>query len=80
MKITFLNVGHGDCTVIEHASGRLTVVDVNNCSELDDETLAEVSQYYRTNSALLIAEALGVRTFGMLKEAGYAIDLTNPIE
>jgi competence protein ComEC len=80
MKITFLNVGHGDSTVIEHASGRLTVVDVNNCSELDDETLAEVSQYYQSNRALLIAEALGIRTFGMLKEAGYAINLTNPIE
>lgn len=81
MKITFLNVGHGDCTVIEHATGRLTVVDVNNCSELDEETLAEVSQYYRARSTkLMIAEALGGRTYGMVKEAGYNIELTNPIE
>ncbi len=81
MKITFLNVGHGDCTVIEHASGRLTVVDVNNCTELDHESLAEVSQYYRQgNMRLMLAEALGQRSYGMVKEAGYDIELTNPIE
>ena len=81
MKITFLNVGHGDCTVIEHASGRLTVVDVNNCSEIDEETLAEVSQYYRATSAqMMLAEALGIRSYEMVKEAGYDVDLTNPIE
>lgn len=43
-KIHFLNVGHGDCTIIEHASGRLTMIDVNNSKTLpeDDEVaLAE---------------------------------------
>lgn len=81
MKITFLNVGHGDCTVIEHPSGRLTVVDMNNCRELDEQTLAEVSQYYRKQSTtLMLAEVLGSRTYGMVKEAGYNIELTNPLD
>lgn len=43
-KIHFLNVGHGDCTIIEHPSGRLTMIDVNNSNTLpeDDEVaLAE---------------------------------------
>jgi beta-lactamase superfamily II metal-dependent hydrolase len=43
-KIHFLNVGHGDCTIIEHPSGRLTMIDVNNSKALpeDDEVaLAE---------------------------------------
>ena len=79
MRASFLNVGHGDCTIIEHASGRLTVVDVNNCLELDEETLAEVSRYYGGSGSML-AEVRGVRTFGMLNEAGYNIELTNPIE
>ena len=79
MRISFLNVGHGDCTIIEHASGRLTLVDVNNCLELDEETLAEVSEYYRGRTSMLV-ETHGVRTFGMVKEAGYDIELTNPIE
>ena len=30
MKIHFLNVGHGDCTIIEHDSGRITMIDINN--------------------------------------------------
>lgn len=82
MKIHFLNVGHGDCTVIEHSSGRLTVVDLNNRAEPDKETLAEISQYYprRSSGQFLLAEALGLRTYGMVKEAGYAIELTNPVE
>ena len=81
MKITFLNVGHGDCTVIEHASGRLTMVDVNNCNELDKESLAEISQYYSSiNTQSMLAEALGIRSFRMIKEAGYDVELTNPIE
>lgn len=43
-KIHFLNVGHGDCTIIEHPSGRLTMIDINNSATLpqDDEVaLAE---------------------------------------
>lgn len=35
MKIHFLNVGDGDCSVIQHKSGRVTVIDVNKagCSK-----------------------------------------------
>lgn len=42
--IHFLNVGHGDCTIIEHASGRVTMIDINNSKELpetDEVALAE---------------------------------------
>lgn len=37
--IHFLNVGHGDCTIIEHPSGNLTMIDINNSHSLpeDDE-------------------------------------------
>lgn len=82
MKITFLNVGHGDCTVIEHKSGRLTVVDINNGSEIDDQTLAEVFQYYNVLNMPLSAHvvAFGLRPFDFVKKAGYGIDITNPIE
>jgi len=40
----FLNVGHGDCTIIEHAGGHVTMIDVNNSKtlpDLDEEALAE---------------------------------------
>ncbi|WP_154070796.1 ComEC/Rec2 family competence protein [Bradyrhizobium lablabi] len=41
LRVHFLNVGHGDCTIIEHPSGRLTMIDVNNSQEFDAETFAQ---------------------------------------
>jgi competence protein ComEC len=41
LRIHFLNVGHGDCTIIKHPSGRLTVVDINNSQEFDADSFAE---------------------------------------
>lgn len=135
LRIYFLNVGHGDCTVIEHPSGRLTMVDINNGDELDDtsqnEVLAELhnrSQGLRAQPTLAdilggqsrpptlgglfgqggLAQvarptllgtgllsgtmpnppALGLGALALLgrskkqelKEAGYGIALTNPVE
>lgn len=37
LKIHFLNVGHGDCTIIEHPTGRLTMIDINNSKSLPEE-------------------------------------------
>jgi competence protein ComEC len=34
--IHYLNVRQGDCTIIKHGSGRLTVIDVNNARQLTD--------------------------------------------
>jgi len=42
LKIHFLNVGHGDCTIIEHPSGRVTIVDVNRDPLLDTTTASEL--------------------------------------
>lgn len=39
--IHFLNVGEGDCTIIEHDSGRISLVDLSNVKRLDDTTLEE---------------------------------------
>ncbi len=34
VKIHFLNVGHGDCTIIEHHIGNITMIDINNSKTL----------------------------------------------
>lgn len=34
VTVHLLNVGHGDCTFIEHESGRLTMIDINNSKSL----------------------------------------------
>jgi len=45
----FLDVGHGDCTIVEFPD-RLTVVDINNCKTLDRETEAELQNRYRPHA------------------------------
>lgn len=42
LRVHFLNVGHGDCTIVEHPSGRLTMVDVNNSQSFDEDTRNEL--------------------------------------
>lgn len=39
LTIHFLNVGHGDCTLIEHPSGRVTMIDVNGSGSLPETDL-----------------------------------------
>lgn len=44
-KLHFLNVRHGDCTIIEHNSGRVTMVDVNNARiESTDQRLKRITE------------------------------------
>jgi competence protein ComEC len=81
LLIHILNVGHGSCALIEHPSGRVTMMDINNGTEMNED------------AATAIAESLGMTRFdvaiakiahGSLTEAlaskGYNIGLTNPIE
>lgn len=42
LKVHFLNVGHGDCTIIRHPNGRLTMIDINNAKDLDSTTVQEL--------------------------------------
>ena len=46
--IHFLNVKEGDCSVIEHNSGRVTVIDVCNATAADTQ---------ESRSAMLLAKA-----------------------
>ena len=83
LRIHFLNVGHGDCTLIEFPSGHLTVVDINRSTEMDKDSFGELlsesfdSQTALTNKGLYDR---GVKTYReILQEAKYNIQLTDPI-
>ena len=43
LKIHFLNVGHGDCTLLEFPSGRTTLIDINNSKVVDKKTEEELA-------------------------------------
>lgn len=78
LRIDFLNVGHGDCTVIMPPSGRLTVIDINNAQSLDETTAAELAAFYQ-RPGWELRKFLGESEEGLLKEAGYDIELADPI-
>lgn len=83
MKIHFLNVGHGDCTIIEHDSGRITMVDINNGDDIDETSAKEIATETPSpydDMYLSVAKAMGIQRKAMLKTAGYEVQLTNPVE
>jgi len=43
-RVHFLNVGNGDCTIIEHASGRVTMIDIcsGNTVNVSKKSLASI--------------------------------------
>jgi competence protein ComEC len=43
LKVRFFNVGHGECTLIEHHTGHLTMVDINTSHDLDWNTREEIA-------------------------------------
>lgn len=47
MAFHFLNVGNGDCSIIQHVSGRVTVIDCNKARAVD-----RVAKMFREDSAL----------------------------
>ncbi len=42
LKAHFLNVGRGDCTIVEFPSGRVAMVDIYNLKVLDLDTSVEL--------------------------------------
>lgn len=47
LKIHFLNVGKGNCTIIEFPSGHLTMIDIDNSRiDDDDDVLTEPVEYF----------------------------------
>src|SRR6266536_4076712 len=59
LKVHFLNVGRGDCTIIEFPSGHVGMVDVDYLKVLDPDTKEEMLQEYRESMDYLVAKAVG---------------------
>ncbi len=83
LKIHFLNVGHGDCIIIENfETKRNTVIDINRSKEMDSDSKKEVYESYRGLASafadMAILESGNISTF-QLEAKGYDINLTDPI-
>ncbi|WP_370156487.1 ComEC/Rec2 family competence protein [Ferrovibrio sp.] len=80
----FLNVGHGDCTIIEHDDGQYTIVDINNGSDLNWNSRFEIAASMGVLSALelLVFRSANIAppSYSQLEQAGYHVRLTNPVD
>lgn len=79
IKLHFLNVGHGESTLIEVPDGQLMVVDLNRSDDLDDETAAEVAgELHLSFENLRRAHAAGVSYLAQMRES-YVVALDDPL-
>ena len=75
LRVHFLNVGHGDCTIISHPSGRLTMIDINNSQDYDSESFTELVKEERQKADALRARQAGLGSLfsqGPLMASGLA--------
>lgn len=82
LKIHFLNVGHGDCCIVEFIdNSRIAMIDINRTSEMDENSAKEIYESLSNSlaSQLLLASNSRI-TYGMLEKAGYDIKLQDPLE
>src|SRR6266536_3549230 len=59
LKVHFLNVGRGDCTIIEFPSGHVGMVDIDYLKILDPDTREELLQEYRESFDYHVASLIG---------------------
>jgi hypothetical protein len=62
VRVHFLNVGHGDSTIIEHASGRLSLININSGSALDPESAKELAKTFSLSETVIQRAAPAPRT------------------
>ena len=83
LRVHFLNVGHGDCTLIEHPSGRLTMIDINNSQDYDVETKQEVKESLRKSLTTSASDQQPWAVEALAEDAVVAKakrELTDPID
>lgn len=82
LRIHFLNVGHGDCCIIEFIdNSRVAMIDINRTSEMDENSAKEIYESLSTSLAAKLMLAMESKiTSSMLVRAGYDIKLQDPIE
>ena len=81
LKLHFLNVGHGDCCLIEFIdNSRLAIIDINRTGEMDAESIKEICKSASLDSSqMLLYEANLISAESLLEKAGYDIELQDPI-
>jgi hypothetical protein len=60
---------NGDCTVLAHPSGRMTMIDINNSQDYDPDSLQDLVEEERRKAGVVgfspAAQGLGFGGFGL---------------
>lgn len=86
LKIHFLNVGHGDCIILEFPSGRTTMIDINNATEMEESDIkgileiTDILNETAENSAFFRYSSGNMDYTQLMESFGYNIQLENPVE
>ncbi len=76
LRIHFINVGQGDCCIIEFLDhDRVAMIDINRSTEMDEESASEILSGYGKNSMTQF-----YRRTDLLRESGYPVSVQDPIE
>lgn len=78
--IHFLNVGHGDCTIIEHPSGRITMIDINNLKSLTESDKQALASLLGITYEEFVRKGSFNELRNMSWEEYYKNKLTDPLE
>jgi len=81
LVVHFLNVGQGDCTIIQFPSGRVGIVDIDNLDILDPDTEKELIEEYVSSAEYEVAKAFNLNLptdFDAYRKKRYA-PLTDPL-
>lgn len=84
IKIHFLNVGHGDCIIVEFIdTQRVAMIDINRATEFDEDSKSELENelFEMVDSGTKLLYKLDRISFAELaQKAGYNTQVEDPIE
>ncbi len=84
LKLHYLNVGHGDCMIIEFGdTNRVAMIDINRSADMDTDTANELisESLEKVDSLTKSYFTLGIiDKQALLEKAGYSIEVTDPIQ
>lgn len=84
IKLHYLNVGHGDCMIIEFCdTNRVAMLDINRSANIDKDTTEELitESLVKVDSQTKAQFQMGLIDGKILLEkAGYSVEVTDPIQ
>jgi len=84
LKLHYLNVGHGDCMIVEFCdNNRVAMIDINRTTDMDNDTINEL-----VNESLSSVDDLTKSYYNLgiydrqqlFEKAGYTIKLQDPLD